>query len=129
MDLDTAADGTISDATEDDVRRVLADDRDPGELFTLSAADSEFIQAGEAQWVARTTDINGWEESYHSAVAGLTEETPPPRYVLWHREPDDHCMWVATQVLSRGEVREAFRQFLRGDRGWHSARSWSAIEE
>src|SRR4051794_2943756 len=111
MELEIEADGTVCDVTEDEVVRLLADERDSGELFTLTPGESRFLQAGEAQWVVRTTDINGWEDSYFASLAGLPErEPPPPRYVIWHREPDDDRMSFATQILTRGELREVFRQ-------------------
>jgi hypothetical protein len=130
MDLETEADGVVPSVTTADIDRLLADDREFGDLITLSAAEGVFLQAGEAQWVARNTDINGWEESYEASLAGWAKGgRPPPRYVLWFREPEEPAMRVATTVLVLTELRETFRQYLADDLAWQSGRSWVVIKE
>jgi len=125
MDLETDADGVIKDVTPTQVAELLATDRRFGSLASLTDGQWSFLQVAEAQWVARKTDLNGWEESYFAQTNG-TAEHPDPRemFVLISRRSRFGSPEFCATVIPKPRVAEIFGRYLAGDESWRELGEW-----
>ena len=125
MDLETEADGVIKNVTPSQVRELLAADRRFGRLASLVDGQWSFLQAAEAQWVTRKTDLEGWEESYFAQTNG-TAEHPDPRemFVLISRRSRFGSPEFCATVIPKPLVAEIFAQYLAGEDSWRALGEW-----
>ncbi len=96
MDLETANSPSLPDATPDDVRQAIADDRRRGEFVVLSRGRQHYIQAaGEGD--------------------GFTLE---------FRDGGARSHFRCVREVTRGELEAAFLSYLADDGRWRNDFCW-----
>lgn len=125
MDLQTLRDGTIPNITHGQLVELLSEDRDFGNVATLFDGKGNFLQAVDAETVARSTDIEGWQDSY-VALSGGNVENGEPRvaFVLIWRTRASGRSKFCNIVIPRRQVAATLASYLADDDSWRSVGSW-----
>jgi hypothetical protein len=108
MNLETDSGVKIVNVTEDDLRKLFADDLGFGEFLILSESETHFIQA------------------HAIAEPGLPGKYQKP-YVVEHRDGAPGIVLQATFPVEKPLVLDFFLDYLRGGKIWHAARQWREV--
>jgi hypothetical protein len=100
MKLETAQSLGSAQATADDIRNAIADDKRRGEFIILSSGPQHYIQAA------------GDHEPFH----------------MEYREGSRDEHYECTQDVSRRELEVAFLSYLCGESHWKTGFSWKKAE-
>ena len=101
MKLETAQSLSSEQATIDDIRNAIADDKRRGEFMILSSGPQHYIQA-----------------------AGDCEP-----FYMEYRDGRDKEHYECTQEISRNELETAFISYLSGDSLWKTNFDWKKSEQ
>ena len=99
MDIETANQDPVRQASEDDLRGILAGDF--GSTVTLVRNYGDRFEAAAEPGA-------GYRLTYYDAVSGRR--------------------WAALEALSLDQVKEAFCDYFQGNWNWHGRQTWRPIE-
>jgi hypothetical protein len=118
----------VKDVKEADLAALFAAGGSFGSFIQLSQSPGTFLQAADADWLARHEDDTSlWEASFIEKMKRSPAQTNGVFYVVEYRDSDRRLHTQSAEVLSNDQVRTLFVDFLHGNPGWKGPYDWQEL--